>query len=111
MFCIRIKTIPIPNSTADKTKKKKVREIIFMLSYRIPMCKTMIYRVIHKISAVNSRCKALETFKVTVIIIKKKITKYKFKSPINIKYISTPRRYNEVCKKTILTLQSKEQKK
>ena len=90
MFCIRIKTIPIPNSTADKTKKKKVKEMIFMLSYKIPICRTIIYKVIHKISAVNSKCRALETFKVTVIIIKKKITKYKFKSPINIKYILTP---------------------
>jgi hypothetical protein len=31
-FWTRIRTIPIPNSTADKTKKKKVSERRFMLS-------------------------------------------------------------------------------
>ena len=31
-FCTRIRTMPIPNSTADKTKKKKVSERRFILS-------------------------------------------------------------------------------
>ena len=54
-------TRPIPNSTADRTRKKKVKEIIFKLSYKSPIDKTIIYRVIHNNSAVNNKCNALET--------------------------------------------------
>ena len=32
MFWININTIPIPNSTADNTKKKKVKDILKELS-------------------------------------------------------------------------------
>jgi hypothetical protein len=32
MFCIRIRIKPNPNSTADKTRKKNVRDKILMLS-------------------------------------------------------------------------------
>lgn len=32
MFWIKIKTIPIPNSTAERTRKKNVRESKFTLS-------------------------------------------------------------------------------
>jgi len=42
MFCIRIIINPIPNSTADNTKKKKVSDNKFKLSYIKPADKTII---------------------------------------------------------------------
>lgn len=36
-FCINIITKPIPNSTADSTRKKNVSERKFTLSYKKPM--------------------------------------------------------------------------
>lgn len=50
---------PIPNSTADSTKKKKVKEIIFKLSYIIPVNKTIEYKVIHNNSAVSNKWSAV----------------------------------------------------
>ena len=41
IFCSRIITKPIPNSTADKTKKKKVKESKFVLSYSKPIDSTI----------------------------------------------------------------------
>lgn len=46
----------------------------------------MIYKVIHNNSAVNNKCKAVETLLTILIVIKKKIIKYKFASPINMRY-------------------------
>lgn len=42
MFWINIITSPIPNSTADNTKKKNVKDKKFKLSYRNPMDNTII---------------------------------------------------------------------
>ena len=55
MFWTNMIISPSPNSTADKIKKKKVRERRFILSYARPMNNVSIYKVIHKISAVSSR--------------------------------------------------------
>ena len=86
MFCNNIITNPIPNSTADKTRKKNVNDKRLILSYKKPIDSTMIYKVIHSNSAVSNRCNALDTlFAILKINIKNKI-KYKLMSPINIKY-------------------------
>ena len=76
----------MPNSTADKTKKKKVSESKLTLSYKNPTDRTMIYNVIQSNSAVNSKCNALETLFAILKISKKNKTKYRLISPINIKY-------------------------
>ena len=55
MFCINNRMSPIPNSTADKTRKRNVRDIKFKLSYEIPIDNVIKYKVIHKISAVKSK--------------------------------------------------------
>lgn len=39
IFCTSSNTSPIPNSTADKTRKKNVRDNKFKLSYDIPIAK------------------------------------------------------------------------
>lgn len=72
-FCTKSRTKPTPNSTADKTKKKKVKDKKLALSYTIPRDNTSTYKVIHKISAVSSRCNAELTLIVilTIISIKK----------------------------------------
>ena len=62
IFWIKSSTKPIPNSTAESTKNKKVNDNRFKLSYEIPTDKVKKYKVIHRISAVNSRCKAELTF-------------------------------------------------
>lgn len=51
----------MPNSTADKTKKKKVKDKKFRLSYKKPIERTITYKVIHSNSAVKSKCRAFET--------------------------------------------------
>ena len=61
-FWIRSNTKPIPNSTAERTRKRKVSDNKFKLSYEIPKDNVKKYRVIHSISAVNRRCKAELTF-------------------------------------------------
>jgi len=81
IFWININTRPIPNSTADKTKKKKVKEITFILSKKDPRVKTITYNVIHNNSAVKSRCKADVTLTTILDINKKNITMYKLTSP------------------------------
>ena len=82
IFCIRIITKPIPNSTADKTKKKNVNDKKLTLSYRNPMDKDNKYRVIHKISAVRSKCNAVFTFIIIVVNIRKKSTEKRLISPM-----------------------------
>jgi hypothetical protein len=54
-FCIKIITKPIPNSTADSTKKKNVKDKKFTLSYNKPIDNDKTYNVIHSISAVRSK--------------------------------------------------------
>ena len=92
IFCKSIITKPIPNSTADKTRKKKVKESKLTLSYKKPIDKTMMYNVIQSSSAVNSKCSALETLFAMLKISKKNKTKYRLISPINIRYIKLEHR-------------------
>ena len=66
----------MPNSIADKTKKKKVKDNKLMLSKKNPITKTIAYKVIHINSAVNN--KWIEVF-VLIIILKNKIKKKKKK--------------------------------
>lgn len=87
IFCKSNITNPIPNSTADKTKKKNVSDNKLMLSYKKPTDNTIIYNVIQSNSAVKSKCSALETLFEILNINKKKRTKYRLMSPININYI------------------------
>lgn len=54
--CISIKTKPILNSAADNIKKKNVNETKFTLFDKKPISKTIEYRVIHKNSAVSTKC-------------------------------------------------------
>jgi len=68
-FCTKSRTNPTPNSTADKTRKKKVKDKKLALSYTIPKDNTSTYKVIHKISAVSSRCNAELTLIVILTII------------------------------------------
>ena len=86
MFCSKIITNPIPNSTADKTKKKKVNERRLILSANNPTERTITYRVIHNNSATNNKCKELEILKEMLKRIKKKRTKYMLTSPTNTFY-------------------------
>ena len=76
----------MPNSTADKTKKRKVKDSKFKLSYEIPKDNVKKYKVIHNISAVNSRCKAELTFMQTELSIIIKTIINKFISPIYINF-------------------------
>ena len=80
-------TSPIPNSTADRTKKKNVNESKLTLSYKKPTERTIIYKVIHNNSAVNNKCSALDTLLAILRISKKNKIKYRLISPINIIYI------------------------
>ena len=85
MFWRSINTRPIPNSMADRTKKKKVKDNKFKLSKINPAVNVNEYNVIHSNSAVKSRCKAVfELIKILTNKIKKKRIN-KFKSPNNIK--------------------------
>lgn len=81
IFCISININPIPNSTAESTKKKKVRDIKFTLSNNAPTLRTIRYKVIHKSSAVKSRCSAVVTLELILIKSRKNIIIYKFTSP------------------------------
>ena len=86
IVCIRTRTRPIPNSTADSTRKKKVKESIFKLLYMNPITTTSIYRVTHKTSAVSSRCTAVLILTVTVSRIIKNRNSIKLISPKVINY-------------------------
>ena len=74
----------MPNSTADKTRKKKVNDKKFILSYIIPTESDTTYKVIHSISAVSKRCNAVLTFITMVSSITKKNIENKLRSPIYI---------------------------
>lgn len=82
VFCINKSIKPIPNSTADKTKKKNVKDKIFKLSNSRPTIKDTPYKVIHKISAVNSKC-------TEVFVFTKRLKKIKKKNKIKIFKLST----------------------
>lgn len=68
-------TNPMPNSTADSTKKKNVSDSKLTLSDMYPTAKTTMYNVIQSNSAVNNKCRAL----VTLNEILNKIRKNKIK--------------------------------
>lgn len=80
--CNSNKINPTPNSIAEKIKKKKVRDKRFKLSYNNPINKVITYKVIHKSSAVKSRCSA-------VLVVLKKVLNSKKNS--NIKVFKSPR--------------------
>lgn len=73
---------PKPSSTAEKTKKKKVRDNKFKLSCVKPVNNDMTYKVIHNISAIKSKLRELLTLTNRFKKIKKKNKKSMFKSPI-----------------------------
>ena len=54
--CINIITKPTANSTAEKIKKKNVKETKLRLSYDKPTMSVRAYRVIQISSAVSNRC-------------------------------------------------------
>lgn len=82
VFWNNININPNPNSTADKTKKKNVNEIKLLLSKIKPANKVIVYKVIHKISAVNKRFIDVVVFTNKVKKIKKKNKIDKFKLSI-----------------------------
>lgn len=63
---------PIPNSIAEKTKKKNVSDRMFRLSYIKPTKSAIAYNEIHNNSAVNNKCKAVFVLIKILKIIKKK---------------------------------------
>lgn len=65
-------TKPIPNSTAENIKKKNVKESRFRLSKARPTTVTIAYSVIHKSSAVRSRCKEVFVWTTSVLSRNKK---------------------------------------
>lgn len=76
-------TKPTANSTAEKIKKKNVRETKFRLSYDNPTIKVKAYKVIQMSSAVSKRWSEVLVWVIKVLdSIKNKINK-RFKSPKN----------------------------
>jgi len=63
MFWHRINTNPTPNSTAEKTRKKKLNESTLRLSKQYPKSIAIPYKVIHRISAIINKCKEVFEFK------------------------------------------------
>lgn len=80
----------MPNSIAENTKKKKVKESIFKLSKINPTSRTIVYKVIQSNSAVRSKCR--EVFVLIKILKnikkKKKNNIFKLSTIIIIKIIS-----------------------
>lgn len=95
VFWISNKTKPIPNSTADKTKKKNVKDKTFKLSNNKPISRAMAYKVIHKISAVNNKC-------IEVFVLIKRLKKIKKKNKIKIFKLSTITKKIYIVKSVIL---------
>lgn len=81
--CNKSNTNPTPNSIAENIKKKKVKDSKLRLSKANPVKSTIEYKVIHKSSAVNNKCKAVLVFKSRLPRIKKKKKIKVFKSPKN----------------------------
>lgn len=90
--CISIITKPTANSTAEKIKKKNVKETRFKLSYDNPTINVKAYRVIQMSSAVSRRWSEVFVWVIKVLeSIKNKINK-RFKSPknkTNLEYLYT----------------------
>ena len=86
--CTNIIINPSPNSTADKIKKKKVKDSIFKLSNTNPTKIHITYKVIQRSSAVNKRCNAVLMFNIILVNITKNKMKIKFISPKTIIYIT-----------------------
>lgn len=74
----------MPNSMADKTKKKNVKDSMFKLSYIKPINNAIAYMVIQSISAVRSKCKEVFEF----IIILNNINKKKKKNKLMLSTIN-----------------------
>jgi len=74
----------MPNSTADKTKNRNVNDKRLILSYVIPIESVKKYKVIQRISAVKSKCKAELTLMEIELSIKIKTTIKRLISPIYI---------------------------
>lgn len=81
IYWISMITNPKPNSTADRTKKKNVRDSKFRLSNIRPESSTIIYSVTHNNSAVNNKCNAVFTLTSIVRKKKKNIISVKLMSP------------------------------
>jgi len=77
-------TRPTPNSTAEKIKKKNVKESKFKLSYINPIRSVIAYKVIHISSAVNNKWRDVLTCVVSVLKSMKKSIINIFISPKNI---------------------------
>jgi hypothetical protein len=87
--CKSNKTRPIANSTAEKIRKKNVKDNIFRLSNANPVNKAKAYNVIHNNSAVSKRCNAVFVWIINVESRKKKNNKNVLKSnknKINLKF-------------------------
>lgn len=82
VFWINNKIKPIPNSTADKTKKKKVKDKTLIQSNIKPIINEIAYNVIHKISAVNNKW-------IDVFVLIKRLKKIKKKNKNKIFKLST----------------------
>ena len=76
-------TKPIENSTAEKIKKKNVKETKFKLSKIKPVRSATAYNVIHKSSAVNKRWIEVLVCTSRVLTRIKNNMNNKFKSPKN----------------------------
>lgn len=85
-FCINMITSPNPNSTAEKIRRKKVKERIERLSVEYATKRDITYRLIHKNSAVNNKCRAVETLMTSVESTKTKVIMKRLSSLINIVY-------------------------
>ena len=75
-------TKPIPNSTADNTRKKNVNDRKLTLSYKNPIDSDNMYRVIQSISAVSNKWRAVLTFMIIVTSIRKNRIENKLISPM-----------------------------
>jgi uncharacterized protein (DUF111 family) len=85
--CVDIITNPILNSTADNVKKKNVKDVKLTLLYVKPNNKEIAYNVIHKNSAVRTKCNEVLILTTIDINIRKKIKSKKLKSLNNIKLV------------------------
>lgn len=77
--------IPIPNSIAERTRTKNVKETMFRLSNTNPIKRQIAYSVIHNNSAVNNKCRDVFVL-ITILNRSKKkkiINKFKLSTIIN----------------------------
>lgn len=83
MCCSNNRIKPTPSSNAENIKKKNVKPRMFKLSYIRPINNIIAYKVIHRSSAVNNKCKAVFVLIRRLPNMKKKKMNNKFKSPKN----------------------------